>query len=73
MIDFKFQFEIKVFMINSQNLLVVLDGDGDDINLCDSSITPKSCFNDKLEQIDDFVFTSHISSTVNTLIWFTEK
>lgn len=37
-------------MIYSQNLLVVLDGDDDDdINLCDSSITPTSCFNDKLE------------------------
>jgi len=64
-------------MINSQNLLAVLNGDGDGINLCDSSITAMSCFDDKLEQIDDFEFTSHISSklvsTLNTLTWFTEK
>lgn len=66
-------------MIKSQNLLVVLNGDGDSdgLNLRDSSITSKSCFNNELEQVDNLKFISHILSIlvsiVHILIWFTEK
>jgi len=50
-------------MIKNQNLLVVVNGDGDgDGILCDSSVTSMSCFDIKLEQIDNLKCTSHISS-----------
>lgn len=71
-----FQFRWYIFMIKNQNLLVVVNNDGNGL-LCESSITSMSCFNNKLEQIDDLKFTSHISSIsvsiAHILIWFTEK